>query len=364
MIHFTNADWDRVKKSFEDWWDKKSKHAVVGAIVNRYAPEGKVPTKPLLAQNNVHLNITADEVLDGIEYHLSQFEFLGDSFPNFNMDCFGPGVVAAFLGCEMDNNNGETGIWFHPREKLDITTFNPVYDGDNPVFKRIREIFKKGTQRFEGKVLLSMPDLGGVADILSSFFPGEELLYEMYDNPDAVVSAINKLDVLWQRFYDDFANDLKSETYGYTDWAGIYSSKKSYVIQSDITYMLSNEMFKEFVYDSIKKHTKNLERTVFHLDGTGELKNLNDLLALKNLSAIQWIPGSNGGRPTYYDWMDVYQKILDGDKLVEIIDGSFEDLENIVRHANKKGYILRRASYYENKDREHIIKSIERIKSL
>ena len=46
-----------------------------------------------------------------------------------------------------------------------------------------------------------MPDLGGVADVLSSFFPGEELMFEMYDKANtenreaikACTEAINKL---------------------------------------------------------------------------------------------------------------------------------------------------------------------------
>ena len=364
MIHFSNSDWDRVKKSYNDWWDKKSKNAVIGAMVKSYQPSEKLPAKPLLTQNNVHLNFTADEVLDAIEYHLSQYEFIGDAFPYFNMDCFGPGVIAAFLGCEMDNNNGETGIWFHPSKKLDINTFNPVYDGDNPILNRIKELFRKSAQRFEGKILLSMPDLGGVADVLSSFFPGEELLYEMYDNPEAVISAIKKLDALWQRFYNEFAKELNSASFGYTDWSNIYSSKKSYVIQSDVTYMLSNEMFKEFVYDSVKLHTKNLERTVFHLDGVGELKNLNDLLAIKELTAVQWVPGANSGKDTFFEWMDVYNKILSADKLVQILEGKYEDIENIVRSVDKKGYILRRVSLFDKQDRDYVVKSIDRIKSL
>ena len=88
MIRFTNQDWDRVKKSFDDWWDKKSECAIIGAKIKRFAPDVKTPTKPLICQQNVHLNFTADEVLDSIEYHLSQYEFIGDTFPRFNMDCF------------------------------------------------------------------------------------------------------------------------------------------------------------------------------------------------------------------------------------------------------------------------------------
>ena len=364
MIHFTNKDWERVRSSFDKWWDKKSEHALIGAMVKSYQPSGKIPAKPLLTQKNVHLGFTADEILDAVEYHLSAYEFIGDAFPQFNMDCFGPGVVAAFLGCEMDNNNGETGIWFHPNKKMDITTFNPVYDGDNPVLKRIRELFKRSVERFEGKILLSMPDLGGVADVLSSFFPGEELLYEMYDNPDYVIAVINKLDELWQRFYNDFANDLKCESYGYTDWSGLLSSKSSYVIQSDVTYMISHDMFKEFIYGSVKKHTQNLKRTLFHLDGVGELKNLDCLLEIKELNAVQWVPGTNSGRNTFYDWIEVYEKILNADKLAQVHEGTFEDFENIVRHVNKKGYLQRRMAVFEEKDRDYVINTIDRIKSL
>ncbi|MBQ7163975.1 MAG: hypothetical protein IJR61_01440 [Clostridia bacterium] len=364
MIHFTNSDWDRVANSYERWWNKTSDTAIVGCMVKKYAPSEKTPAKPLLSQRNVHLGFTADEILDTIEYELSQYEFIGDAFPMFNMDCFGPGVVAAFLGCETDNNNGTTGVWFHPKEKADITEFDPVYDGDNPVFKRIKEIFKRSVERFDGKILLSMPDLGGVADVLSSFFPGEELMFEMYDNPEYVLSATEKIDVLWQRYYDELAKDLNSAAYGYTDWSRIFSKKRSYVIQSDITYMLSQEMFREFMFGSIKKHTENLERTIYHLDGVGELKNLDDILSIKGLDAVQWIPGSNGGRNSYYEWMEVYEKILAADKLVQVAWAAYEDLENIVKHVKKKGYIEQSMSVFEEKDRDYAIRSIERIKSL
>ncbi len=364
MIHFSANEWNNVKKSFDNWWDKKSPCAVVGGIVESYEPSGKVPSKPLLNQNNVHLNFTPDEILDAIEYELSKYEFFGDAFPMFNMDCFGPGVVAAFLGCEMDNNNGTTGVWFHPRAKLDIAEFNPVYDSENPVLRRIKAIYKRAVERFEGKILLSMPDLGGVADVLSSFFPGEELMYEMYDNPDYVTTAIKRIDTLWQKFYDEFAKDLNCSAYGYTDWSRIYSSKPSYIIQSDITYMLSHDMYKDFVKDSVLTHTKNLERTIFHLDGTGELKNLDDLLTVKDLDAIQWVPGSNGGKSTYFEWLDVYNKILDADKLVQVAWASFDDLENIVKNVDKKGYIQQSMAVYPKDQRDYVIKSIDKIKSL
>lgn len=364
MIHFKSSDWDSVFKNFENWWEKKSSGALVGCMIKKYPPSGKIPAKPLLTQNNAHLNFTADEILDSIQYELSQYEFIGDAFPMFSMDCFGPGIVAAFLGCSMDNNNGRTGIWFRPDKKHEIAGFKPVFDAENPVYKRIREILKRAAERFEGKILVSMPDLGGCADILSSFFPGEELMLEMYDDPESVLAAISRIDDLWQKYYDDFSACLHSELYGYTDWSKTLSRKRSSVIQSDISYMLSHEMFETFIFESLKKHTERLDRTLFHMDGVGELKNLKDLLSLEKLDAIQWVPGDFGGKESYAEWMDVYNQILDADKLVQIFLASYEEVETIVRGVKKKGYIQQGMKIFPAEQREYAISCVERIKSL
>lgn len=66
MIHFKSSDWDSVFKNFENWWEKKSSGALVGCMIKKYPPSGKIPAKPLLTQNNAHLNFTADEILDSI----------------------------------------------------------------------------------------------------------------------------------------------------------------------------------------------------------------------------------------------------------------------------------------------------------
>jgi hypothetical protein len=123
-------------------------------------------------------------------------------------------------------------------------------------------------------------------------------------------------------------------------------------------------MFDEFVCESIKKHCRNLDRTIYHLDGIGELQNLDKLLSIKELDAIQWIPGSNGGRASYFEWLDVYNKILEADKLIQIAWADYADLENIVKSVEKKGYVQQSMSVFSKEQRDYAISSIEKIKSL
>ena len=182
----------------------------------------------------------------------------------------------------------------------------------------------------------------------------------MYDNPDAVKLAIEKLDVLWQKFYDDFAKDLNSETYGYTDWSGIYSSKKSYVIQSDITYMLSNDMFKEFVLSDLVELTEFLEKSIYHMDGPGEIPHLDHLLSIPRLNAIQWTAGAGAPDVTDACWFEMYDKIQAAGKSLVLFVEKPEQMEQLVKHLSPRGVFL---SVYpkDDYDAQKISEMIEKL---
>lgn len=360
-LHFNSERWQQVSKTYETWWNKKSEKVVIGTVVKSFEPSIAKPDLPLFSQQTIHLPYTVDSIIDTIEYEISQYEFIGDIFPCFNMDCFGPGVVAAFLGCELTNNNGDTGVWFRPRKKYDILDADFKYDADNPVLLKIKEIYKKANERFEGNVLFGMPDLGGIADIASSFFPGEELLLLLYDEPEAVKKVFERITQLWHRFYDELAKDINCSAYGYTDWSGILSSKPSYILQSDFSYMVGNGMFREFIQPHLAEQCKILGRSIYHLDGVGELPHLDSLLEIKELSGIQWVPGAN--QPPCDCWLDVYEKIIKADKLIQVLPG-LESMYKIAKSIEKRGYLQYRYFVYEREMREYAVDMINKIKSL
>lgn len=335
-IHFSDERWAQTRETYEKWWQHKSARMVIGAAVRCHEPTVKKPEKPLLSQFNVHLPFTAEEVVDGIEYELSQYEFIGDSYPYFNMHHFGPGVVAAFLGCELTNQNGQNSVWFRPLKEYDINTITFEYDPENPVLKRIRDIYRCAAERFEGRVLLGMPDLGGIADILSSFFPGEKLLYLLYDEPEAVRAALSRITELWHKFYETFASDMNAAAYGYTDWSELLSpTRPSYVIQSDFSFMIGDDMFRELILPDIAEQCRRLDRTLYHLDGPGELTHLDTLLAIPELNAVQWVPGA--GQPPADQWLHIFDKILSAGKLAQVFWSEFPEIYNVARATGNAG---------------------------
>lgn len=72
--------------------------------------------------------------------------------------------------------------------------------------------------------------------------------------------------------------------------------------------MIGNPMFKQFVLEDLRDDTRRLTDSIYHLDGVGELNHLDDLLALENLNAVQWVFGD--GQLPAECWMDVYRKII------------------------------------------------------
>ena len=70
-----------------------------------------------------------------------------------------------------------------PGEQKEISELHFEFDPHNRWFLRLRELYLTAAAHFRGNALLSMVDLGGVLDILSTFRPGELLLYDLIDEP-------------------------------------------------------------------------------------------------------------------------------------------------------------------------------------
>jgi hypothetical protein len=325
-----NADrWARIREVYGKWWRNELDRPLIPVVLRGRDPGREVPDAPYLVQQNcADLSIPAEDIVDRIEYEISKLYFLGDAFPHFNMDCFGPGIMAAFLGARLDTSTGR--VWFSPEEIVPIKELSFQYDPDNVWLNRIKDICRAAMERWQGNILMGMPDLGGVLDVLATFRPGEHLLLDLYDHPEEVKRLTWELHELWHRYYAEICQVLKpgrpGYNPGYVDWAHIYSDSPSYVPQCDFSYMLGPEMFDEFVLPEMEATCRRLSRTIYHLDGVGQLPHLDSLLSIEELDAVQWVPGD--GKPGQTHWPEVYRKIVAAGKKIQIWEG-FEGLAMI-----------------------------------
>ena len=313
-VHFDLGRMAQVKKNHDLWWQGKLGRPLTKVtITDAYQVERKAAA-PVLSQENCNdFQWSADEMIEALDEELSQYEFLGDAYPFVNMDAFGPGVVAAMCGAKLDNSSGR--VWVFPEEEKEIAVIHVKYDPDNIWTKRIKEIYRAGMKRWNGTVIMGLPDLGGVMDIAATFRGSENLLFDLYDEPEEVIRLNQEIHKAWYEAYADIASELKAQG-AYTDWNGLLSTDPAYIIQCDFSYMIGNDMFKEFVLETLREDTKRLTNTIYHLDGIGELNHINDILALKDLNAVQWVYGDGKGKAS--DWLDVYQQIKAAGKLMMI----------------------------------------------
>jgi 5-methyltetrahydrofolate--homocysteine methyltransferase len=175
---------------------------------------------------------------------------------------------------------------------------------------------------------MGMIDLGGTLDVLSTFRPSEKLLLDLYDAPEQVERLTWEIHELWFRFYQEIVDLIAPVTPGYSDWATIYSESPCYTLQCDFSYMIGPKTFRRFGLPELAASCRRLPRSIYHLDGTGELIHQETILAIPELGCMQWIPGE--GRPDCANWPEVYRKIRAAGKRTQVLGSSTEVLDAVI----------------------------------
>ena len=312
-LDFSPDRWAAVRENHSRWWAGTLGRPLAHLTVAGRDPGRPQPALPEREFTSFYgLDAPAAAVADRWLYQLESRWFLGDAFPQAQVN-FGPGVIAAFLGLELQN--GADTVWFHQPAAIELTDLDLRYDPDNVWFRRVCELYRAAAERFEGRIHLSMTDLGGNLDILQSFRPGEELAMDLYDVPEAVKRRVWDAHALWWRYFDDLNAIIQPAHPGYSAWTPLYSEIPYYMLQCDFAYLISNNMFEEFAKPELEATCRKLANAFYHLDGPGQLKHLDSLLAIPELKGIQWVPGAGQAGITH--WPDIYRKIRAAGKLIQ-----------------------------------------------
>jgi 5-methyltetrahydrofolate--homocysteine methyltransferase len=326
-IQFSPAQWNAVRANYTAWWDGTLERPLVMAALKGIDPGRPCPPAPLLTQETCHdFRWSPEELVDRIDYELSQVAWLGDSFPFYNLDSFGPGILGAMLGGRLDNSSGR--VWFYPDQECEIQDIHFEYNPDNVWINRIQDFCRAAMQRWQGQVLVGMPDLGGTLDVLSTFRPSEKLLFDLYDHPAEVERLTWEIHELWFRIFNEINAVLTPQNPGYSDWSNIYSPTPTYILQCDFSYMISPKMFRQFALPELSASCRRLPHSMYHLDGTGEIPHQKMILSIPELGGMQWIPGD--GKPDCAQWPEIYQTIHAAGKRMQVLGSHFGILDAVI----------------------------------
>jgi 5-methyltetrahydrofolate--homocysteine methyltransferase len=350
-VHFD--DWDRIEQDYMAWWAHELDRPLV--LITERVPdaEGNLPEIEHFT-SNYPLEMPGDEVIAQITRLIESQRYHGDAYPRWWVN-FGPGIMAGFLGAKV--HSVPDTVWFEPQEIVPPEELHFSYDPDNVWWRRVQDLTQTALDAWEGQVQVSHTDLGGNLDILASFRTTERLLFDLYDAPEEIDRLTREITELWIRYYREQDEMIRPVCGGTSPWAPVWSTQKTYMLQSDFAYMISPEMFERYVVPDLVACCDFLDHGFYHLDGPGQIPHLDMLIGIERLRGIQWVPGA--GNPSPDQWLDLLKRIIDGGKLSQLFVTA-EGAMHIVRNIGGKGFLLQIADEMSADEAEAFLKELAR----
>ena len=328
FIHFEPERFETLKNTYRQWWNGTLDRPIVPITTGGYdSPLDPSRYPAMTFETSWDWSIAPEEFVEQQNAALSTLRFHGDAFPIAAPTRFGAGALAALLGCNPISSKHT--VWFLPAdEDTPIQDLHFEYREDTPAFKRILRYYEAAVEKWQGRVVVNMIDLGGIMDVLASFRGTQNLLMDLYDDPEEVLRCVKEIQELWFRYFDRFNKVLAPTAPGYSHWYGIYHEKPGYILQSDFCYMISPEMFAQFVGPELDSSAQRLFNAVYHMDGVGQIPHLDMLLGMDAIKGFQWQPGDGTARQQNWDHLNL--RILDaGKKLISLIPDETGDLPKL-----------------------------------
>ncbi len=266
--------------------------------------------------------------------------YLAEGLPMCNVH-FGPGFLAACIGGSY--TLAERTIWFDAEQYIKDWENPPAvsFDEQSELWQKIVQTQKAFAADHD--ISFCFSDIGGIMDVVAALRGTENLLYDLYDYPDEVREFTLRIKQEWFKAFDKLCALYKAANQPYNDWLLLPSSKPWYPIQCDFCSMISPAQFEEFVLPDIVDQVNYMDRSMYHLDGPGELPHVDMLLDIPGLGGIQWCTAE--GRLWDEKWFGLYKKIQDKNKNLVLHGGISErdmaGAERLVKSIDPTGVVLK-----------------------
>ena len=130
-------------------------------------------------------------------------------------------------------------------------------------------------------------------------------------------------------------------------------------VQCDFAVMLSPTMFDQFVMPDLWRATEYFDFSMYHLDGTGQMRFLDLLRTLPKLNGIQWNPEPPAGSPAL--WVEAFREIRQRGFCLHIHCPSVDEAVQITKALGPDGLLLVLQQRFKTEaEAEAAIRRIER----
>lgn len=276
-----------------------------------------------------------ERVVEQAVHQVMNTRYLGDALPQAWPN-LGPEVFSAWFGVELEYT-GRTSYSIPAVEDWDDAG-KLAFSEDNPYWRKTVEMTDALLEAGRDRFYVGLTDLHPGGDTLCGFRDPQDLNLDLLMHPEEVKRLLSYSYDIYFKVMDYWFDKLVDQNgQAVCAWPGIVSERRWFVPSNDFSCMISSEMFREFFLPGILEECRYLDASMYHLDGPGALHHLDDLLAIEELNAVQWVYGAGNGRAT--DWLHIYRRIQAAGKGVQI-HADLDEVDTLIEALKPEGMWL------------------------
>jgi hypothetical protein len=235
----------------------------------------------------------------------------------------------------------------------------PRFDPGHPVVRSFEGIIERLAEAVGMRAFVGPPPLLDAMTTLSLLRTQAELCVDLVERPEDVRRWSSALTDLYVATLDHFHAKLTGLGYGEScTWLGVTAEGKMESVQCDFAVLLSPAMFEEFVLPDLARAVEFLDRSLYHLDGTCQMRFLDLIASCRGLSGIQWNPEPAAG--SALGWVNGFKEIRRRGLSLDVRCAGAEEAVELTNVLGPDGLLLRLPEFGTVAEAEEAIRKIER----
>jgi hypothetical protein len=310
---WTNAYKDNWDESFERvmaWWrcEEIDRPVIFNAVPKPEAQRRGERLRPKTAAEAARFDLDAGAYLHNARFSLENTLYMAESAPAVGCGFASTlGILCVQAGGRVQYAPDTFTAWIKQEEDL----YNrPLPEPGEPCSQLVftLDMIRRYHETFGFDVILGANPMLDPLTTLSMMRGSDQFCMDLIDRPDDVKRWAGRLG----EFHRQTVSAYRRVRAGFGrredgNWCGAWAPGDMDAIQCDVSVMLSPEMFREFALPEAEYEASFYDYTIWHLDGTGEFKHLDDILAIPNLHAIQYVDEM---KRDPIEFAEVWEKIL------------------------------------------------------
>lgn len=265
-------------------------------------------------------------------------------------------ILALLAGSDYEYHNS---AWIAPLKDI----YNhplPNFDANHALIGSLIDCINGVAKEVGDKAFINPPSLLDGLTTLSLLRTQQDLCIDLFDNREDVKKWSNALTTLYIECHRYFYEHVKSLGYGdMSAWLHVMADGAFEAVQCDFGVMLSPEMFEQFAMPGLRRLTEYLDYSLYHLDGVGQMRFLDQLETLPKLNGIQWNPEIFTEAQT--KWIEAFREIRRRGFALYTHCNSVEEAVVITKELGPDGLMLVLPRFKSKDEADDAIKKIEAV---